>query len=491
VVDAMTAARLLVAAEENATATVRLAHEALISQWRRARDQLVTDARDLHTRALIERQQARWAATSGRPKQQLLLRDPDLANAIDLDRRWGDELDPAAHSFIAVSQHRARFRQRLIAGAAAVFAAVAGIAIWKWSEASTQRDLAAAARQEAIAQRDQAAKARETVVKAYSSLLDTLDELAADGPENLKLLRSIADSSDKTGAALETIGRNYDALVYYSYSPTIYLLLGDRLTAQEQREEALAAYQKSFDVAQKVTQLAREFAGKDVNGTSSPTADGVEDPLPLAELADGHSAIGEALQRQRKLEDALTAYRQSIEAAQKSSESHPRNPLWQSILADDNDNIGGILLLGGKRDQAVAAYRKSLASRIKLADIDKDFTIECDAFRKNASGSWKAIRDSEIHYASPVGAANVVSIASSGASVSTNCSGAGCEATFGAPQGLILRRGMGRSNDLDMATAIDQACAPAPGRGTFVNATDRPMCRSAIAPRSFNPPQPV
>jgi len=35
---------------------VRLAHEALISRWKRAQDQIAADRRDLETRALIERQ---------------------------------------------------------------------------------------------------------------------------------------------------------------------------------------------------------------------------------------------------------------------------------------------------------------------------------------------------------------------------------------------------------------------------------------------------
>jgi hypothetical protein len=35
---------------------VRLAHEALISRWTRARDQLINDRRDLETRELVERQ---------------------------------------------------------------------------------------------------------------------------------------------------------------------------------------------------------------------------------------------------------------------------------------------------------------------------------------------------------------------------------------------------------------------------------------------------
>jgi hypothetical protein len=59
-VDALTAARLLVASTEGSEPTVRLAHEALISRWTRAREQLMSDRRDLETRELVERQQRRW-----------------------------------------------------------------------------------------------------------------------------------------------------------------------------------------------------------------------------------------------------------------------------------------------------------------------------------------------------------------------------------------------------------------------------------------------
>jgi len=60
-VDAFVTARLLVATSDGgASPTVRLAHEALINRWQRARDQLANDRRDLETRMLVERQFSRW-----------------------------------------------------------------------------------------------------------------------------------------------------------------------------------------------------------------------------------------------------------------------------------------------------------------------------------------------------------------------------------------------------------------------------------------------
>ena len=91
-VDALTSARLLVVSGEGDTPNVRLAHEALIGSWTMAEEQLTNDRRDLETRSLIERQYGRWVSATGLARNQLLLRDPDLANAIDLEKRWRDEL---------------------------------------------------------------------------------------------------------------------------------------------------------------------------------------------------------------------------------------------------------------------------------------------------------------------------------------------------------------------------------------------------------------
>jgi WD40 repeat protein len=117
-VDALVGARLLVATSQRAIPAVRLAHEALIGRWERARDQLLADRRDLEIRALVERQLGRWNQARGRAQRLLLLRDPDLANAVDLAGRWANELDAPILDFIRHSGRRAR-RTRILATAAA------------------------------------------------------------------------------------------------------------------------------------------------------------------------------------------------------------------------------------------------------------------------------------------------------------------------------------------------------------------------------------
>jgi WD40 repeat protein len=156
-VDAFTAARLLVAASEGgAAATVRLAHEALIRSWQRARDQLAADRRDLETRALAERQFGRWIKTQGRARGPMLLRNPDLANAVDLARRWGDELDAPLRDFITKSSNHARLAQTLTAAAAIIFALVAGAAFYAERQAVRATMEADAQAQQALLARNEA-----------------------------------------------------------------------------------------------------------------------------------------------------------------------------------------------------------------------------------------------------------------------------------------------------------------------------------------------
>ena len=128
-VDAFVSARLLVAGSESGTAsTVRLAHEALISRWGRARDQLANDLRDLETRTIVEREFGRWKQARGYARWLLLLRNPDLANVVHLAKRWGDEIDAPMRDFIKRSAKRARLAQSLTAAAAVLSAILAGAA---------------------------------------------------------------------------------------------------------------------------------------------------------------------------------------------------------------------------------------------------------------------------------------------------------------------------------------------------------------------------
>lgn len=110
-IEALLAARLLVAEGDRGGAQIRLAHEALITHWELARLQIVRDRDDLRTRADIEVAESKYRAAA-RDKRGYLLRDPDLANALDLARRWRGELPAKLHEFILQSDIAAKDAER-------------------------------------------------------------------------------------------------------------------------------------------------------------------------------------------------------------------------------------------------------------------------------------------------------------------------------------------------------------------------------------------
>ena len=122
--------RLLVADGDGGGGRVRLAHEALITHWQRAKRQIAENRDDLRTRAVVEEGETEWRNADARRRRGYLLRDPHLANAVDLAKRWGDELDVPLRDFIRRSGRRARLAQTLTVLAALVFAVIASVAVY-------------------------------------------------------------------------------------------------------------------------------------------------------------------------------------------------------------------------------------------------------------------------------------------------------------------------------------------------------------------------
>ena len=151
-IDAFIAARLLVAASEGGTAaTVRLAHEALIGRWQRAREQIAEDIQDLRLRARLESAADLWSTANLRDRHSLLLhRGKPLSEAEDILRRRREDLSPTVTSFIEVSAAEYRNSMRLRIGmslaAAAVFAAIAVFGFYQlrdWLDYRKQRQIEA------------------------------------------------------------------------------------------------------------------------------------------------------------------------------------------------------------------------------------------------------------------------------------------------------------------------------------------------------------
>lgn len=115
-------------------ALLRIAHEALLSHWPRAKEQIDLDRRDLALLARLDNAATRWRVADRRDRDGLVL--PTgllLSEALDLQRRWPSEIPADVRQFITESRRVARRRlQRTIAVMAAAVLAlpIAAGVVW-------------------------------------------------------------------------------------------------------------------------------------------------------------------------------------------------------------------------------------------------------------------------------------------------------------------------------------------------------------------------
>ena len=97
-------ARLLIADGEAGEARVRVAHEALLTHWERAKTQIAEDRSDLQLRARLEQAAALWEDAAAKDKTALLLQPGlPLSEAEDLVRRRPNELQSDVLAFVRAS----------------------------------------------------------------------------------------------------------------------------------------------------------------------------------------------------------------------------------------------------------------------------------------------------------------------------------------------------------------------------------------------------
>lgn len=339
VVDALTAARLLVASSDGGTPTVRLAHEALISRWKPARDQLTSDRRDLETRALVERQQTRWKAASGPAQRQLLLRDPDLANAVDLAKRWGDEIDDGTRGFIQTSRQRAQRRQQLTAIAATGFALVAiGAVIAAWMAMRFERN-ASRNFELAVAQAD-------TLVSTISEEVRNFEGISKDTVRRIlvgieKQFNEIARTDERNPRLLLSRARMLGTFV------DNYLDLGDVSEASRRSEECV--------------RITRALA-----------ADTPNDLAALRGLAACLEKRGDTLLPEAHLEEATAAFTESFQLKLRISPALKDDVSWQNEVSRTVFHFGQFLLELKYHSDAVQVFQQSVDLRRKLLKADPD-----------------------------------------------------------------------------------------------------------------------
>jgi tetratricopeptide (TPR) repeat protein len=344
-IDAFIAARLLVAADERgAVAMVRLAHEALIVRWQRAREQLAADHRDLETRTLVERQFGRWSQTRGGARRLLLLRNPDLANALDLATRWGHELDAPMRDYIKRSARRARLTRTLTAAASGVFAIVAIGAVVAERDATVER----------IRAEDALSAATET---ANTLVTDLAEKFATRQGMPIDLVREVLDRARGLQDQLINAGETAPQLRFSAAKALDRLVL----TLLEQgdmkaRADIVAARRAADRFAEIMAELVR------LNPGNSEWQ---------YELSLSRNRLGDVLMLAGNVNGALDAFNSGLVIRQKLNTIEPTSPKWKYALLDSYAKVGDALMKLDRRDEALDAYESALTLGRELVDNDQ------------------------------------------------------------------------------------------------------------------------
>jgi tetratricopeptide (TPR) repeat protein len=312
VVDAYLAAdaRLLIAEGEVAGggARIRVAHEALLTHWPRARDQIAVEWRDLQTRAALERSEARWRAAPRKGRNSLLLPSGlPLAEAEDLLGRHGEELAPELKAYIAASRGRARRRIHLLQAAAAAMFLLAlgagGLGLW----AESQRRIA-----------------QENFLVAIETADGLVNQLSKEIRNDLrmpaaKIRDSMAHADNAFNRLISGTGASVDNLHRYARLTKVFaethLLLGDT--------------RNSIAKANAVIKAIDELTARA----------GLRSEFDLTH-AEAWAILGEAYLEQARAAEALSAFEEARKAASMYAHSAENANDWGKVLTRAYIGIG-------------------------------------------------------------------------------------------------------------------------------------------------------
>ena len=330
-------ARLLVTDGGN----LRIAHEALLENWDRARQHIAEDESDLKVRARLEEAEARWR-TAKEADQDSLLLPPGvpLTEGEDLVKRRSNEIDPEVVNFVEKSAKAARGRARRairsLQVAVSLFASLALAAAFFGWEADRNR------------------KDAELTLEKTLGLVDTV---VIDTVRRFKNLGLPANDVRALLGAVET------ALAGLGKSQ-----FDDRIVSKQitMFHELVRAYLAVGDVngAKRSAQIGQRLS--EARLERDPT-----NALFLGEVAVSYDRIGEVLQRSGDLNGALNDYRAARTIRKGLVDRIAGNANWQSDLAWSYNNIGAIFRALGMLDKAQEEHNEALKIVTDLDNQDR------------------------------------------------------------------------------------------------------------------------
>ncbi|MGC9371245.1 MAG: hypothetical protein ACP5DX_17050 [Paracoccaceae bacterium] len=382
--EALVEARILVRDGES----LRFAHETALTAWSRAAQALQEAETFLRVRAELERAEARWRG-GGKRTDLLLPAGVRLAEAEAVLRDHRDELPEPLHTFVAASGRRARLRQRLTAGAAVVFAAVAGVAVWFFYEARENARIADA----------NAARAEENAARA--------DENASRAQANAQEAEAEAKRAEESARVAEAARQRAEREAE-AKAAALEQVAAERDRAEKNFETAKTAIDALiFDIAQGLQDVEgmrlsalRRILGRAQDAMEKLLAADPGNPAlrrskvaMLLEFSDTYASAGEG-------EAALEAASEGLAIMRALVERDPENTLWQRDVSVSLNSIGDLRRQGGDAKGALAAFKEGLAIRRALVERDPENT----QWRRDVSVSLDSIGDLRRQAGDTVGA---------------------------------------------------------------------------------------
>ena len=411
--------RLLVADGDGNGATVRVAHEALLTHWPRAADRIAEDRHDIQARARLEQTESRWHAAAENDKQSLLLNPGlPLSEASDLVERRGDELTSDLCRFVEASRQAAeaaeRRRLRRTQAVAAVLGLLAVAAAGFGWYGLDRRDAAEMQRQTAINERANAEHNLEFALGAVDRLaLEIVHELESnfDVPTRDKLYfaervdENLRQLTSQIEGSVDLRFRYADALASIAF--TLY----ESGRFAESRDSALRAYglvstdavEGRDDAASAVTRaragivLARNRIQQMDFSEAENLLNKARDLLERASADGHHSLEGQHRLAEARLTNArvdlLISRLQWKQAAitARSATLEFRQLVSTSVDALDDGSARSILLELLKLDHSALRMSQRIdlqPSRQLIDDFETDLLTAKPFFRDGTDPAW-------------------------------------------------------------------------------------------------------
>ncbi len=403
-VDALVAARILLAAGDATAHTIRLAHQRVLESWKRARDIVTANTDFFRIREEVEDERHRWEA-AGRARDRLIPRGLRLAEAESIQKQFGDEISPQSQAFISASGNRARLFGRLTAAAAVVFLGVAiaaGYLGWL-----SQRHAAAEgeARREAqrLATAEHAASEQaqrnfeiakqtvdgiiarvaeglrgsvgvpiDTIRKVLSNLESAVNELNQSAPADRSLQRSRAAMLLQFGETYASAGESASAIDAYDKAIAITRGLVAQDSADLQTKRLMAqALERLGDLDYRIGHPDDALAALTECLSLNKSLVAINDDLdPWNHISNCLNLIGDLKRRGGDSAGALEDYSAGVDIGKRLMAAEPANVVWQEELAVSLIHVGDVKASLLDVDGSMAAFTEGLETWRKIAATD-------------------------------------------------------------------------------------------------------------------------